>query len=93
MPCLLSVSNRRASSGCAYIASGEVSSLNHELLDDAVEGRALVAEALLAGSKGTEVLSGLGNGLAVETNRDAAELLIAVGDVEVDLLLLACDSD
>jgi hypothetical protein len=58
-----------------------------------VEGRALVSETLLAGSKGTEVLSGLGDGLAVETNCDAAELLIAVSDVEVDLLLLAHDSD
>ena len=57
-----------------------------------MEGGALVAEALLAGSKGTEVLSGLGDSLAVETNGDAAELLIAVGDVEVDLLLLACDA-
>jgi hypothetical protein len=50
-----------------------------------VEGGAFVAEALLAGSKGTEVLSGLGDGLAVETNCNAAELLIAVCNVEVDL--------
>jgi len=57
-----------------------------------VEGGALVTEALLAGSKGTEVLGGLGDGLAIETNCDAAELLIAVGDVEVDLSLLACDA-
>ena len=55
-----------------------------------MEGGALVAEALLAGSKGTEVLSSLGNGLAVETDGDAAELLIAVGDVEVDLVSSAC---
>ena len=52
-----------------------------------MEGGALVAEALLAGSKGTEVLSGLGDGLAVEADRDAAELLIAVSNVEVDLYL------
>jgi hypothetical protein len=32
-----------------------------------------------------EVLSGLGDGLAVEADSDAAELLIAVGDIEVDL--------
>lgn len=54
-----------------------------------MESRALVAEALLASSKGTEVLSGLGDGLPVEADGDAAELLIAVGDVEVDLRLLA----
>ena len=38
---------------------GEVTTLDHELLDNAVEVGALVAEALLASSKGTEVLSGL----------------------------------
>lgn len=64
-------------------------SLDHELLDNAVESGALVAEALFAGSKGTEVLSSLGNGLAVETDCDATEFLIAVGDIEVNLLLLA----
>lgn len=41
------------------IALGEVTALNHELLDHTVEGGALVAVALLAGSKGTEVLGGL----------------------------------
>lgn len=68
----------------------DVPALDHELLDNAVECRPLVAEALLAGSEGTEVLSSLGDGLAIETNRDAAELLIAVGDIEVDLLLSVC---
>ena len=63
-----------------------IPSLNHELLDNAVEGRSLVAKTLLASSKGTEVLSGLGYGLAVETDGDAAEFLIAVGDIEIDLL-------
>ena len=38
-----------------------------------------------------EVLSGLGDGLSVKANHDAAELLITVSDVEVDLQLgLAC---
>ena len=41
------------------IAHSEVPTLNHELLDHTVEAGALVAKALLAGSKGTEVLSGL----------------------------------
>jgi hypothetical protein len=35
-----------------------------------------------------EVLRGLGNSLAVEADDDAAELLITVGDVEVDLWTL-----
>ena len=55
-----------------------------------MESGALVAEALLSGSKGTEVLSSLGDGLAVEADGDTAELLIAVGDVKVDLIILAC---
>ena len=41
------------------VALGEVTTLDHELLDNTVEAGALVAVALLAGSKGTEVLSGL----------------------------------
>ena len=38
------------------VAGGEVAALAHELGDHAVERRALVAEALLAGAQGTEVL-------------------------------------
>lgn len=41
------------------VALGEVTALDHELLDDAVEVGALVAVALLAGCKGAEVLGGL----------------------------------
>jgi hypothetical protein len=41
------------------VALGEVTTLDHELLDNTVEVGAFVAVALLAGSKGTEVLSGL----------------------------------
>ena len=41
------------------ITLGEVAALNHEALDNAVETRTLVAEALFASSKGTEVLSSL----------------------------------
>ena len=38
---------------------------SHELLDDAVESRALVSEAFLTSSKGTEVLDGPGYGLQI----------------------------
>jgi hypothetical protein len=34
-------------------ASSKVSTLDHELVDDAVEGRALVSEALLASGQST----------------------------------------
>lgn len=58
-----------------YIAAGEVTALEHELRDDTVEGRALVAKALLAGAKGTEVFSGLGDDVIEEVENDAAFLL------------------
>lgn len=68
------------------IALGEVTTLDHELLDDTVEGRALITEALLASGKSAEVFSGLGDGLAIETHNDAAEGLVALLNVEVDLV-------
>lgn len=61
--------------GSAYVATGEVTTLEHELRDDAVEGRAGVAEALLAGAESAEVLSGLGDDVVVEVEVDAAGLL------------------
>lgn len=51
-----------------------------------MEGRALIAETLLAGGESAEVVSSLGDGLAVETHDDTAEGLITVGDIEVDLV-------
>lgn len=68
------------------IALGEVTTLNHEVLDNTVESRPLVPEALLAGSQSTEVLGRLGHRLAIQSKNDTAEVLIAVLDVEVDLV-------
>ena len=68
------------------ITLGKVTALDHEVLDHTVEGRALIAKALLAGGEGAEVLSRLGNGLAIETNDNAADGLVAVLDVKVDLV-------
>lgn len=68
------------------VALGEVTTLDHEVLDDTVEGGTLVAETLLASGQGAEVLSGLGGGLAIQANDDAAQGLIAVLDVKVDLV-------
>jgi hypothetical protein len=53
---------------CA-ISFGEVAALNHEVLDDAMEGRPLVAEAFLAGRQGSEVLSGLQDLVNMEVKR------------------------
>lgn len=68
------------------VALGEVTALDHELLDDTVEGRTFISESLLPGRESAEVLSGLGDGLAVKTHDDTANGLIAVRDVEVDLV-------
>lgn len=65
---------------------GEVTALDHEVLDDSVEGRSFITKALLASGKSSEVLSGLGDSAAVEAKDNAAELLIAVLNVEVHLL-------
>lgn len=56
----------------AYVAAGEVTALEHELRDDAVELAAGVAEALLAGAEGAEVLGGLGDDVVEELEVDAA---------------------
>lgn len=65
---------------------GEITTLNHKVLDDAVEGGTSVAEALLASSKSSEVLSSLGNSLAIETKGDATQRLVALLDIEVHLV-------
>ena len=54
------------------IAASEVTTLQHELRDDSVERRALVAEALLTGAESTEVLGSLGDYIVVEDEVDAA---------------------
>ena len=54
------------------VALGEVAALEHEVLDDAVEDRVLVPEALLAGGEGAEVFGGLGDRLAVQAHHDTA---------------------
>lgn len=58
-----------------YVATGEVTTLKHELRDDAVELGATVAEALLARAESAEVLDRLGDDIIVELKVDAAGLL------------------
>lgn len=73
------------------ITSSKVTTLDHELLDDAVEdgtlvveGLARLADALLAGAQGAEVLGRLGDEVGVQLHGDAADGLAAEGDVEED---------
>lgn len=70
------------------VTTGEITTLKHELGDDAVESRALVAEALLAGAESAEVLSGLGDDVIVELEVDAAGLLCVVYQLSVRLVML-----
>jgi hypothetical protein len=80
--------NRLASSA---VASSEVTTLNHKLLDDAVEDGALVvqrlsrlADALLTSAESAEVLGCLGDEVGVKLHGDTTDGLAAKGDVEVD---------
>lgn len=56
----------------AYVSTGEVTTLKHEAGDDTVEARVLVAETLLSGAEGTEVLNGFGDFVVEEVHNDAA---------------------
>lgn len=59
-----------------------------------MEGRPLVTKALLASCQSSEVLDGLRDSLAVETHHDSAHGLVAMANVEIDLVgdLWALDS-
>jgi len=59
----------------SYVATGEVTTLEHELRDDTVELAARVAEALLTGAEGAEVLDGLRDDIVVELEVDLAGAL------------------
>jgi hypothetical protein len=54
------------------VAAGEVTTLEHEVGDDTVEGRALVTLALLTVAELSEVLSGLGDNVVVQLEVDTA---------------------
>jgi hypothetical protein len=68
------------------VTLGEVTALDHKVLDDTVESRTLITKALLASSQSAEVLSCLGDSLAVEAHNDTAELLVTLLNVEEDLV-------
>merc|ERR1712166_864921 len=75
------------------VASGEITALAHEIIEDAVEAGSLVAQgrlstryhALLASAESTEVLRSFGDNVGTELHYDAACLLRANGDIEEDL--------
>ena len=61
--------------GNTHVATGEVTTLEHEVRDDTVELGARVAEALLASAESAEVLDGLGDNVVEELEVDAAGAL------------------
>ena len=65
------------------VTTGEVTTLEHEVGDDTVEGRALVAETMLAGGELAEVTSGLWDDVVVELEGDATRGLVVDRDVEL----------
>jgi hypothetical protein len=58
-----------------HVATGEVTTLEHELGDDTVELGAGVAEALLARAESAEVLGRLGDNIVEELEVDATDLV------------------
>lgn len=67
------------------VTVSEITTLDHKLLDDSVESRALVSKTLLASGKSTKVLRGLGDSLSVQSNNNPAERFIPMRDVKVNL--------
>ncbi len=68
------------------VAHGDVTALQHELLDDAVEDGVFETETLGASGELTEVFGSLGDGLAEEAHDDAASGFASDGDVKENLV-------
>jgi len=64
----------------------EVTTLNHEVLDDTVEARTLISITFLSSSQSAEVLGGFWDSLSIEPNHNTTHLLISMLDIEVDLV-------
>jgi len=64
------------------IVVGEVAALEHELGDDAVEARALVAEAVLAGAQLAKVFGCPGDNIVIELEDNPLGLLFANLDIK-----------
>lgn len=68
-----------------YISSSEITTLQHEAGDHAVEAGTLVSKSFLAGAEGAEVLGCFGDDVVVEVEDDPGGGPFVDGDVEVDL--------
>ena len=68
------------------ITLGEITSLDHEILNDTVERRPFISKVLLSSRQRSEVLNSLGHSLAIQTHHNTTHGLVAMADVEVDLV-------
>lgn len=68
------------------VVVGEISSLGHEVIDDAMEVRSLVSEALFVGAESSEVGRSFGHFLVEELKDQLAGLASPKIDVEEDVL-------
>merc|ERR1711997_347833 len=68
------------------VSSGEVSALEHEVLDDSMEGAALVSLRLLPGGQRGKVLHSSGHHISKQSDLDGSSVCSANGDVEEDFL-------
>lgn len=66
------------------VVVGEISTLGHELIDDAMESWSLVSESLLSSAESSEVLSSLGDDVVKELESDSSGRFIVDADVEED---------
>jgi hypothetical protein len=78
VPCDASVSGPQCRMHVTHVAAREVTALEHEVGDDAVELGAGIAKALLAGGEGAEVFYRLGNDIVKELKVDATRLCCGV---------------
>lgn len=65
------------------VTAGEVTTLEHELGDDTVEGRSRVTKTMDAGSELAEVLGCYRHDVVVELEDDASSVLVVDCDVKL----------
>jgi len=73
------------------VVVGEVTSLAHEIVDNTVEGGALVAVTLLSSAKSTEVLSSLGGDIGAERHLNPSKRGAIGGHIEITYWVCHCE--
>merc|ERR1712014_217371 len=68
------------------VTIGKITTLNHEILDDAVEFGSLVTESFLARTERPEVFCSFGYLLAIEAHDDAARRFSSNRNIEIHLM-------